>query len=166
MQSIYLHFLLLWSDFICIRGQILAIDSDYLYLDIRPTSLPYPVGNGIFAKYDIPSNEVQCELRGPVITTDASINSDKLFTTTFNQIPVNIVVNTVCTYMNDCADILGRIYSRNEIELLKNTRSYYLPTYPGYSYNAAALITKLGKVFIMSQTEIKAGDEIFFAYGA
>lgn len=30
-----------------------AMDSDYLHMEIRSTELPYPVGRGVFAKFDI-----------------------------------------------------------------------------------------------------------------
>ena len=46
-----------------------ATDSDYLFIETRDTSLPHAdkIGLGVFAKYDIPKDEIICEYRGPII---------------------------------------------------------------------------------------------------
>ena len=43
--------------------------------------------------------------------------------------------------------------------------AFSLPPYNGYTHNAMACHTELGKVFIVSTTDIKAGSEIFYPYG-
>ncbi|CAM9831269.1 unnamed protein product [Ectocarpus fasciculatus] len=145
------------------------MDSDYLHLDIRPTTLPFPVGDGVFAKFDIPSGEILCEYRGPVIMGSTRYPSDKLFTINLPEDgvmqPYHIIGEGICAHINDCADILGKQYTLEDIQELRYNESASLPTYPGYSYNAHYLKTALGKVFIASVTDIKANTEIFFSYG-
>ena len=146
-----------------------AMDSDYLFLDIRPTTLPFPVGNGVFAKFDIAAGEILCEYRGPVISGKTRYPSDKLFTINLPEdgmvYPYQIIGDNICAHINDCADILGKEYTLQDIHDLRHNESASLPTYPGYSYNSHYVKTALGKVFIASLTNIKANTEIFFNYG-
>ena len=148
-----------------------AMDSDYLHLDLRPTSLPFPVGNGVFAKFDIPAGEILCEYRGPVISQSVShlVQSDKLFNI---ELPENgdmktyfIMGKGICAYINDCANILGQRFTEADLDNLQLNESAEISPYPGYEYNARYLRTALGKVFISSIKDIKANSEIFFSYG-
>lgn len=115
--------------------------------------------------------EILCEYRGPVIPKEALAyyHSDKLFDIELTQNgvrrPYCIVGEGICAYINDCANILGKEYSKADLEELQYNESSEIQTYPGYEYNAHVAKTALGKIFIVSMKEIKANSEIFFSYG-
>lgn len=149
-------------------GEVYVSDSDYLFLDVRPTSLPHAVGNGVFAKRDIPAGEILCELRGLVIDGDAPYVSDKLHSIILQEDGgvhrYSIIVSSLCSSLNDAVNILGKEYTREELHELTHNDSTKIPTYPGYSYNARYQNTFLGKVFIISTNNISVNSEIYFDY--
>ena len=70
------------------QREIQAVDSDYLVIETKPTSLPHAdeIGLGVFAKYNIPANEIICEYRGIVIDSKVDVDRtmlSKLFTLDF-----------------------------------------------------------------------------------
>lgn len=150
--------------------EIIAVDSDFLFMEIKKSSLPIQsVGMGVFAKTDIPANEILCEYRGNVIPEEIHVHSDYVFSaTTITGDLIKIIPNKdmpICAYFNDCSSILGHNYTVGELAAIEAHNSSFL-TYPGFSYNAAPQLTRMGKVFIVSTTPIQAGQEIFIAYGA
>ena len=146
---------------------IQAIDSDYLFLDVRPSTLPIDeVGLGVFSKFDIPVNEILCEYRGPIIPESTNYRNDKKFGVDFNGEKLSIVGEGLCSKVNDCVNIINYNYTKAELELiLANPDKVKLPLYSGFKYNAAALRSKMGKIYVVSTDFIPADSEIFFEYG-
>ena len=149
---------------------IQAIDSDFLYLSINKSSLPFQgVGLGVFSKVLIPRNEIICEYRGVVIPSTTPFQSDYLYsskTPTGDQINIVPDMNKpICAYINDCARILESNYTAAELNDVERT-GVDLPTYSGFSYNAWTMYTPLGKVFIVALVDIPANTEIFYPYGS
>jgi hypothetical protein len=150
------------SDSIMIEG----VDSDYYFLEMRPSSLPGVQGNGVFAKADIPSGEIICEYRGPIIKGDAYFLSDKLYNiNSIKNETMKIVGDTICAYINDCIDIAKIKYTRYENGSVVIHESAIVPTFENHPYNAVPVTTNLGKVFIASSTLIPGGTEVCFFYG-
>eukprot|EP01038_Epipyxis_sp_PR26KG_P007410 gene7410-10101_t len=159
-----------------IIGQLLAdipaIDSDYLFLEIKPSSIPFKnVGQGVFAKVDIPGNEILCEYRGAIISADIPFNSKYSFGSVISTgEEVNIIPDMnlpICAYINDCVSVYNGkngTYSNEELDLIE-AKGGIFPNYEGFYHNSATVTTKMGKIFIVSKTVIKAGDEIFLSYG-
>jgi hypothetical protein len=146
---------------------IQAIDSDYLFLEVRSSTLPIQgIGAGVFSKFDIPANEILCEYRGPIIPTSINYRNDKKFGIEFNGELLSIVGESLCSKINDCVNIINYNYTQSEFELmLANPEQVKLPTYAGFKHNAAALRSKMGKIYAVSTDFIPAGSEIFFEYG-
>jgi hypothetical protein len=147
------------------EGTIDAIDSDFLVLEMRPSSLPGVQGYGVFAKVDIPPGEVICEMRGAIVPNSVLIDSDKLYTlsTNFSKDLMKLIVTNLCAYVNDCIDL-------NKVNFTVVNGSVHVyeteaPTFDGFKYNAVDSTTKLGKVFIHSIMNIPAGTELCFFYG-
>lgn len=145
-------------------GGIAAVDSDFLFLEIRPSSLPGVQGYGVFAKADIPQGEVLCEMRGPVVPEDAPVYSDKLFkfSSLARKEPLKVMVNNICAFINDCID-LATVNSTRKTPQPGDAAP--VPVHDSRAHNAAAMVTKLGKVFIVSKKDISAGSEICYFYG-
>lgn len=143
------------------------VDSDYLFLYQAKSTIPDDVGFGVFAKMDIPPGEVICELRGPAIETTIPYMSNKKFhTVTPDGKNYNIMCNNLCSMLNDAVMIVGSNYTAEDIEYFKTSPDLnVIPTYPGFSYNANYIVTKMGKVFIYSTALIQKDTEIFFPYG-
>lgn len=151
------------------EDRILAVDSDFLYMEIKKSTLPFEsVGMGVFAKINIPANELLCEYRGAVIPANVSFRSDYTFSaTTINGERINIIPDMdkpICAFINDCSLILGHNYTMSELKEMEANNSA-LPTYTGFSQNAGPIFTAMGKVFIASTKAIAAGEEIFYPYG-
>lgn len=154
-----------------------AIDSDFVFLEIKTTTLPLPTGAtlGVFATANIPANEFVCEYRGAVIPATLEYESDYIFGTVdslgnqINIIPqfseLGATNMPICSYINDCVKILGETFTPEDIDALENeTKSF--TTYPGTEYNVRPLVTKMGKVMVVSNQIIPAGSELFFEYGS
>ena len=143
---------------------IVAIDSDYLLLREASSTLPFPAGNGVFAKQDIPAGTIVCEYRGPVVEAEQAtrLPSTKAMNIDLNGVDHTIIGNTICAMINDCANILGReiILDSSGQEVKPET---FAP-YEGYSYNVNFL-SHLGKMFAVSSRDIKEGEELFASYG-
>jgi hypothetical protein len=147
-------------------GKVDAVESDFLFLEMRPTSLPGVQGYGVFTKTDLPSGELLCEMRGPIVAHDAPINSDKLYTlysSLSSQNPIKLIVTNLCAYVNDCIDL-------NKVNFTIINGSVYVyetepPTFDGFKYNTVDAVTKMGKVFLSSAMNIPAGSELCFFYG-
>ena len=145
-----------------------AIDSDYIFLYIAKSSLPTEyAGNGVWAKFDLPANELLCEYRGPAILESIEYESRNKFKTTApDGTNLNIICDSICSVINDCANIVGNTYSEEDILRFKTAdREDIIPTYDGFSYNAHFVKTALGKILLYSTIPIKADTEIFFPYG-
>lgn len=158
-------------------ANIEALDSDFVFLEIRPTSLPLPEFSsklGVFAKMDIPANELVCEYRGAVIPSTVPYESDYLFSTLDSQgnsmkiapQPTELASNNlpICSYVNDCVNIYGQEYTADDI-LAIEAQKKALYTYPGTDYNLRSLTTKMGKVFLVASKPIPKDAELFFPYG-
>ncbi len=147
-------------------------DSDLLSLYISYSSLPIePSGLGVFARYNIPANEILCEYRGRVLYpknfTEEDINqlSNKIASTiSIEGTEYAIDGDSVCALINDCAWIIGRHYSPQELNYMEQN-NIPLPPYPGYKYNTKFIKTKLGKIFIQSIEDIPKDSEVFYPYG-
>jgi hypothetical protein len=158
-----------------------GVDSDLLMLYIDQTSLPYvSIGKGVFAKYDIPEDEILCEYRGMVIGHEYRLKQgimlDKVMRVPGpDGVDLFMVGDGVCATINDSAritvlDEYGNHvvpYSDEELDWFEaSTDVNCIPTHPGYSYNAWYDIRKAtGKVFVRSLVNISAGSEIFAPYG-
>ncbi len=157
-----------------------ATDSDYLNLFIDKTTLPGAdiIGNGVFAKNDIPVGSIICEYRGPIVINqdlterNLEVRSDKTFKISYPDGRDATIIGTgICSLINDCA----WINNNNEIANLEvlyylNSRNVtniedQMPIIPGYGYNSRSMIINPSKVFIVSTREIKKGEEIFYPYG-
>lgn len=149
------------------QDAIEAIHSDFLTLYTANTSLPFPMGIGVFTRFDTPANELLCEYRGPAIGVDVDYQSDKKFlTSTPDGQQHNIIADGICGYINDCAWILESNYTREDIDRFKaSDDETVIPTYPGYRYNARFEKTRLGKILLYAAEEIPANSEIFYPYG-
>lgn len=145
------------------EGLIEGLDSDFLLLRTAPSSLPVPVGEGVFAKQDIPEGTILCEYRGPVVESRLAITigSDKGMDIGLNGVQYTILGSNICAMINDCANINVPQYKLDENGAERHVD--FIP-HKGYSYNAAFL-AHLGKMFAVSSTDIKTGDEIFVPYG-
>lgn len=149
-----------------------GIHSDYLFLYTAPTTLPiWEAGVGVFAKIDIPANEIICEYRGLAYSADSRVVGvpvNKLFHTKVKQDNSRFVIagDTLCSLINDAVHVFGTTYSSSQIESFRTaTRRDSIPTYSGFEYNARSVRVATGKVFIVSNRDIHVGEEIFFAYG-
>jgi hypothetical protein len=148
------------------NGLIPAMDSDYLFLDVKPSLLPFSeIGNGVFAMNDIPAGEILCEYRGPIIDDEIPFPSNKMYNIFHDGKKKKILGDTICSLINDCAAIYGAKYSVEDIKRLKESEDDEMPPYDGYRYNAKGMVTTAGKVFIVSTEFIKAGSEIYYSYG-
>jgi hypothetical protein len=149
---------------------IAAVDSDFLFLYVAPTSLPYAGGGvGVFAKVAIPKGEILCEHRGAVLPASVAYQSDYSFTiTTAVHQSVNIIPQHgkmgICAFFNDCVKVIGSNYTTEQLDDMQRTYKA-LESYPGFEWNAAPLSTGMGKVFVMATKPIPAGSEIFYSYG-
>jgi hypothetical protein len=138
-------------------------------MEIKPSSLPIEnAGMGVFAKMDIPAQEILCEYRGAIISADIRYESDYLYSskTSTNEL-ISIVPDMdkpICAFINDCVVAAVDAYTDAELDAIE-TNQAELKVHPGFSHNSAALITKMGKVFVVSSEDIPKGQEIFFAYG-
>ena len=167
--------LLSFASFTC-PVNIEAIDSDFIFLEIKTTTLPLPTGAtlGVFATADIPENEIVCEHRGAVIPISQEYDSDYIFGTTdslgneINIVPqfseLGSASMPICAYINDCIKILGENFTSEDISAVENGTKKFT-TYPGKAYNVRPLVTKMGKVMVVSNQRIVKGSELFFEYG-
>jgi hypothetical protein len=146
-----------------------ALDSDFLFLEVKPSLLPVPgIGDGVFATSDIPAGEIICEFRGPIVDDDIAIDSNKGYNIVHDGKKKKILGNTICSMINDCAAIYGAKYTAEDIKRFKESDDFFesvIPPYDGYRYNAKGWWTVTGKVFVISTELIKAGTEICFSYG-
>jgi hypothetical protein len=147
-----------------------AVDSDYLFLYVARTSLPYEGGGmGVFAKHTIPQGEILCEHRGAVVPASMAVKTDYSFTiTTGAHQSVNIIPQPnkmgICAFFNDCVQVIGSNYTAAQLNEMERTYQP-LATYPGYEWNAGPVSTGMGKVFIVAKKTIPVGSEIFYSYG-
>jgi hypothetical protein len=146
-----------------------AIESDFLYLTMNKSSLPFQeVGWGVFSKVPIYKIEIICEYRGAVIPDNVEFKSDYIYSsTTITGEKVHIVPDMnkpICAYINDCVKILGSNYSNAELDAMQASGKE-LPTYDGFHHNAGTLTTNMGKIFIVATEDIPARTEIFYPYG-
>ena len=157
---------------------IVGYESDYLVLYTNTSTLPLKsVGIGVFAKYDIPENEIICEYRGVAIDPEhrLKVPSDKYFyIRTANGQPYALLGNSLCSLINDAAHIVqedaeGDItipYTEQQLDQFEQSSDAdVLPTYANYRYNAQYIQANTGKIFIVSLVNITAGEEIFYSYG-
>lgn len=155
------------------EGVIPATDSDFLFLEIKKSILPPHVksGLGVFAKFDIPVNEVLCEYRGAVVPINAEFeypDPDYIYASrTYTNDMVYVLPNKdklICAFINDCVNADPDAYTSSELEAVAAGKAA-LKTHPGYSHNAGTSYTKMGKILIMSATNISAGSEVYLDYG-
>lgn len=151
-------------------GAIIAVDSDFAFMETKPNSLPPEAnaGLGVFVKVTVPASEILCEYRGAIVSTNVQYESDHIYNakTSTNEI-IQIIPDMerpICSYINDCVVATPDGYTDSEVDAIERGEMK-LKVYPGYSHNAQALVTKMGKVFIISTKEIPAGTEVFYEYG-
>jgi hypothetical protein len=152
-------------------GAIIAVDSDFIFMEIKPTSLlaGSNAGLGVFAKVNIPPQEILCEYRGAIVPSEVPYESDYIYTSrTATNEPFQIIPDMdkpICSYINDCVVADPSAYTDTEFDTIESGQAA-LKTHEGFQHNAAALITKMGKVFVISTANISTGSEVFFAYGS
>jgi hypothetical protein len=150
-------------------GAIVAVDSDFIFMEIKPSTLPIEkAGMGVFSKIDIPAQEILCEYRGAIISADIHYDSDYTYSSksSTNEL-ISIIPDMdkpICAFINDCVVASTDAYTDTELDEIENNQRQ-MKIHPGFAHNSAALITKMGKVFIVSSQDIAKGQEIFFAYG-
>ena len=147
-----------------------AVDSDFLFMRIAKSTLPFEgAGVGVFAKVDILAGEILCEYRGATIPNDIPFESNYIYSSKkatgegFHIVPD--MKKPICAMVNDCVLITGNNYTKEELDEFENDENKEMPTYPGFTHNASPFYTAMGKVFVMSKTNISAGEEIFYKYG-
>jgi hypothetical protein len=168
MAALFDLLLILTLCYQSISKRIIYNNSDLLNIFVDLSSLPIePSGLGVFAKIDIPPDEIICEYTGAVIDaktiTYDDILSEKVAYTDYQGSEFGIDGNNVCAIINDCAWVVGSSYSKQDIDRIKIIKE--IPCYPGYKYNAKVYKTKIGKVFIKSAVFIPKDSEIFWSYG-
>ena len=141
-------------------------DSDYSFLYQKQSELPVAnIGVGVFARYDIPANELICEYKGLIFPPN-SYKGVKNFRTSVANEELDIVGNTICAQINDCAWISNPNYTLNDLKtIIEDDRQDSIPTIPGFPYNARYHYTAMGKVLIYSTVPIMAHTEICYSYG-
>lgn len=149
-------------------ASVTSIDSDYLCLEVKPTLLPFD-GVGVFAKRHIPANSLLCEYSGLLVPKSYAGDKTRAF-----EMPdfddFIVLGDTLCAEINDSTWVINHPLTREEVSLLSRSLlpegpiERVLPTYPGFTRNAAAVIVS-GKIFIMSTRDIAKGEEIYFYYG-
>lgn len=152
---------------------VTSVDSDYLCLEVKPTLLPFD-GVGVFAKRHIPANSLLCEYTGLLVPKTYTGDKTRAF-----EVPdfhddgrdgFIVLGDTLCAEINDSTWVIKHPFTRDEVSQLSRSLlpegpiERVLPTYPGFSRNAAA-VTVSGKIFIMSTRDIAKGEEIYFYYG-
>lgn len=160
-------------------------DSDHFYLKADTTTLPNLNEWGLFARYDIPADQIICEYRGEIVYPEhQDLNPDetRYFTTYLIEkegdepVEFSILGDTLCALINDAVHIFDTVdeetgqntipYTAEELDAFEESGNYEaIPTLPGFAYNANFTRSAIGKVFIVSTTFIPAGAEIFFPYG-
>ncbi len=165
---------LIFNNFIissCWGYVVMHNHSDLIHLYYDSSALPIdPSGIGVFARVDIPIDELICEFRGEVIDIDSLTDADitnlsnkVIYSERYDGMSFAVDANNICAYVNDCASIVGSTYSRKDLKEFKIHNN--IPPYFGYSYNAKTYKTKLGKIFLKSISHIKRNSEIYFPYG-
>lgn len=119
----------------------------------------------MFATVDLPANEILCEYRGSLHKSIIGQSNTFLI-----QGPDGSTYymngNSICSLINDCADILEAEYSESDIIGFESSPYVdIIPSIPGLHYNARHNLTAVGKIFIFSIEPISKGTEIFFPYG-
>jgi len=159
--------------------ELAAVESDFIALFIENTSLPHAsIGKGVFAKVDLPADEIVCEYRGMAVKHEArlKIASDKFMQATGPRgEDIFLLGDCICALINDSARITvkdgtGRfVVPYSDDELTAFEKSPYLdsiPVHPGFSYNVKYdRGNGTGKVFVKTLVNISAGSELFAAYG-
>ena len=84
-----------------------AIDSDYFLLNTAPSSIPAIQGLGVFAKTNIPAEQIVCEYRGAILSREEGIKvaSDKSVFMEFRDKKYVLVGEGICAMINDCRDV-------------------------------------------------------------
>ena len=175
-------------------GNIDTVDSDQFFVRKAPSLLPIEnIGDGVFAKFDIPFGTIICEYRGPIIT-DKDRLAYKEFNPNARMLPTqgpdgemyHIIGRNICSAINDCTSILNKSHTKDDVTQLEKGVS---KCYDGFSYNARTrsfdqsgkvcctqsmyiygnltqlFYTVIGKIFLIADRTIKSGEEIYFHYG-
>ena len=86
--------------------------------------------------------------------------NDKFYNVHVNGESYEIMGENLCAFVNDCTSAKALSYNVDQFnELTEN-----IPCFDGFSYNALP-VEMNGKVFILSNRLINAGEEIFYSYG-
>jgi hypothetical protein len=115
-------------------------DSDYLYLQVKASSLPVlKAGKGVFAKVNISRGSIICEYRGAVKTLTSVGNrriSDKMMMVRgIDAVLYVILGNNICAYINDCTSLSKPTYFE-KLWYLNTGLDVDQPCYDSFSYNA------------------------------
>lgn len=133
------------------------LHSDTLLLYIKKSSLPRNIGEGVFARKDIPAGSIVCEYRGNVVpmTDPVTQLSDKVMGLNVAGVDYAILGDNICAIINDAANVLDTPKFDDMGE--------YLP-YRGFGNNCE-MVGNFGKLFYVSTRDIDKGEELFVSYG-
>lgn len=115
-------------------------DSDYLYLQVKASSLPVlKAGKGVFAKVNISVGSIICEYRGAVKTLTGVGNrriSDKMMLVRGIDAVIYVILgNNICAYINDCTSFSEPTYFE-KLWYTNTGLDIDQPCYESFSYNA------------------------------
>ena len=133
------------------------LNSDTLLLYTKKSSLPRNIGDGVFARKDIPVGSIVCEYRGNIVAMNDPMTqlSDKVMGLNVAGVDYAILGDNICAIINDAANVLDnpRFDGMGE----------YLP-YRGFDNNCE-MVGNFGKLFYVSTRDIEKGEELFVSYG-
>jgi len=168
--------------------EIAAIDSDYLFLYVGPSTLFASEGGlsdplaptltrGVFARYPIKENAIVCEYRGPVIDSQDRGSLDETYwmmTTGPRGEQLIILGEGICPLINDCVSVLNNTLLTPEFVsswaaniTTQDNRAIVPPEIAcsqGRQHNVR-IASNQSKVFYVATRDIDAGEELFVFYG-
>ena len=112
----------------------------------------------------IKKNTIICEKRGLIIGKEVQHklpNSDKAYGFSYGGKDYIMLVEGVCSYINDCTNAVSMIKKNHSLLYEKDD-----PTqcFDNFNYNAVALSFG-AKCLVISSRDILPGEEIFMSYG-
>jgi hypothetical protein len=131
---------------------MITADSDYFLLQLKPSTIPN-AGIGVFAKADIPEGVIIAEYRGAIFL------SEHLNVLTMNDRGINLNQDAFIAGNNCVAGFINDIVDFEESQ--KNKRIILIP---GLEYNCFYKRSH-HKMFVITQRDIKEGEELFVEYG-
>ena len=129
--------------------------SDLINVEVKTSSLPGQEQLGVFTRRDIAANTLLCEHRGHYV---GSVDeAGELWDRTVHTRHGVLVEEGLCSIINDCRQV-----TLNETFVEVQDKCW-----SSYEINAEMrLEEKSGKPFVLTTRPLKAGEEIFYDYGA